>query len=267
MATVPRWLWRNIVICLCSQNCAFSGGCDPLTSEKNWLTSSPATLTLPQTVCSKVRQQHWSQHEQTSKWAQYENHKHEHVQHVDIRIIISPWKSILKGCWRGRNTLSFHMTSQQPCYFPKEILWAWGLMLCYLFSISFGPKRWILIMWVKTKNTCEKNRSCWLFFESPPSPFQYFLYPCFGLPAKISTFRNDDTLLDPACFAHPPQATIISTWAYEKHFPNLAQLFGFIPLVEPKADWCPDFILIVLVFRHLRFELMQANEGTNIYII
>ena len=27
--------------------------------------------------------------------------------------------------------------------------------------------------------------------------------------------------------------------AYEKHFPQLAQLFGFMPLVERKADLLP----------------------------
>ena len=27
--------------------------------------------------------------------------------------------------------------------------------------------------------------------------------------------------------------------SYEKHFPHLAQLFGFIPLVERKADLLP----------------------------
>ena len=52
----------------------------------------------------------------------------------------------------------------------------------------------------------------------------------------------------------------MSTAAYEKHFPHLAQSFRFmIPLGERQADCCPDFILIVLVFRHLRFELMQTN--------
>ena len=38
--------------------------------------------------------------------------------------------------------------------------------------------------------------------------------------------------------------------AYENHFPQLAQLFGFIPLVDRKADCCPDFVLIALGFRH-----------------
>ena len=53
----------------------------------------------------------------------------------------------------------------------------------------------------------------------------------------------------------------MSTAAYEKHFPHLAQLFRFmmIPLGERQVDCCPDFISIVLVFRHLRFELMQTN--------